>query len=219
MIGQHHFQTLNGFFEGEPLVGLEASGVYRPLGRAQFVLRAHPLARSWRLRRRLDAGLGGQRADIYVNGVFVAQFPAVPENPSRRWREIDIDLPPQVGDLTQDGYLFFSILSQPESVLTPAPLPSTPDIPTNSTFSEFQYELWTEAYPFACPGDVNEDSRRDVLDMVTIVDQLTGKLELLGVQLAAADVNQDGRVGVHDLVRLQRHISGEARLPECSGYE
>ena len=55
--------------------------------------------------------------------------------------------------------------------------------------------------------------------MVTLVDQLTGKLELLGVQLAAADVNQDGRVGVHDLVRLQRHISGEARLPECSGDE
>lgn len=219
VIGQHDLQTLNGFFEGEPLVGLEASGVYRPLGRAQFVLRAHPLARSWRLRRRLDAGLGGQRADVYVNGVFVAQFPAVPENPSRRWREIDIDLPSQVGDLTQDGYLFFSVLSRSESILTAATFPSTPDIPPNSTFSEFQYELWSEAYPFACPGDVNEDSRRDVLDMVTLVDQLTGKLELLGVQLAAADVNQDGRVGVDDLVQLQRHISGEERLPECSGQE
>ena len=124
-----------------------------------------------------------------------------------------------VGDLTQNGYLFFSILSRSESVFTPATFPSTPDIPPNSTFSEFQYELWSEAYPFACPGDVNEDGRRNVSDMVTLVDQLTGKLELLGVRLAAADVNRDGRVGVRDLVRLQRHISGEARLPECSGDE
>ena len=70
--------------------------------------------------------------------------------------------------------------------------PSTPDIPPNSTFSEFQYELWSEAYPFACPGDVNKDGRRNVSDMVTLVDQLTGKLELLGVQLAAAG-RQSGR--------------------------
>ncbi len=216
VIGQHSFQTLNGLFEGEPLVGLEASGVYRPLGRAQFVLRAHPQARPWRLRRRLDAGLGGQRADIYVNGVFVASFPSVPENPSRRWREIDIDLPSEIADITRDGYLFFSILSRSESIFTPAALPSSPDIPQNSTFSEFQYELWSEAYPFACPGDVNEDGRRNVSDMVAIVEQLTGKRKLLGVQLAAADVNQDGRVGVHDLVQLHRHIRGDAPLPECS---
>ena len=161
-------------------------------------------------------GWGGQRADIYVNGIFVAQFPAVPESPSRRWREIDIDLPSQVADLTQDGHLFLSIVSRSESVFTPATFPSTPDIPPNSTFSEFQYELWSAAYPFTCPGDVNEDGRRDVSDMVTIVNQLTGKPELLGVQLAAADVDQDGSVGVHDLVRLQRHISGETRLSECS---
>ena len=195
VIGQHRFQTLNGFFEGEPLVGLEASGVYRPLGRAQFVLRAHPLARSWRLRRRLDAGLGGQRADIYVNGVFVAQFPAVPENPSRRWREIDIDLPAQVGDLTKDGYLFFSILSRSESVFTPLPFPQLRISHRTRPFQSFSTSFGLKPIRSHVPGDVNKDGRRNVSDMVTLVDQLTGKLELLGVRLAAADVNQDGQRG------------------------
>ena len=70
------------------------TGVYRPPGTASFVFRPHPTSRRFRLRRRLDAGFGGQRATIFLDGEPVGFFPAVDVNEDRRWREVDVDLRP-----------------------------------------------------------------------------------------------------------------------------
>ncbi len=221
VIGEHTTQSLEGLFEGEPPEELKASGVYRPMGRSQFVLRADPRARSWKLRRRFDAGLGSQQADVYINGVLAGRFPPVPQNVSRRWYEIDIELPRSVGDTISDGNLFFSVVSRTESFISspPDPVPVPAGVPPNAAFSEFQYELWADVYPFSCPGDVNEDGRQDVSDMVAIRRQLTGEIELLGVPLASADVNRDGTVSVLDMVRLHRHLVGKSALSGCSLQE
>jgi hypothetical protein len=128
--GPYSFQELIALFEGEPPVTATSSGVYRPPGSATFVLRADPTSTRYRLRRRLDAGVGGQRATVLVGGVPAGAFPPVDVNQARRWREIDIDLSAQVASAEE---LELTVIAEPG-----------PGGDGGDTFSAFRYELWAD---------------------------------------------------------------------------
>ena len=128
--GPHAFQELTALYEGEPPASDVATGVYRPPGEASFVMRADPVATRYRLRRRLDAGVAGQRATILVGGVPVGSFPPVDANEARRWREVDVDLSAQVASAEE---LAITVIAEPG--------PPTGD---EDTFTAFRYELWTD---------------------------------------------------------------------------
>lgn len=127
--GVHEFRELTALFGGEPPGSVTGTGVYRPPGTASFTLRAPEGATRFRLRRRFDAGSGGQRASIFLGGQLAGQFPVVDVNDARRWREIDIDLHPAAA---VDGEL--SIAVEAEAGLTEG----------SSEFSAFRYELWAD---------------------------------------------------------------------------
>jgi hypothetical protein len=126
----HAFQELAALFEGEPPANAVGIGVYRPPGTATFVLRAHPTSTRYRLRRRLDAGVAGQRATILVGGQAVGSFPPVDINEDRRWREIDVDLSPRV---EAAGELMITVVAEPG-----------PPVGEADTFTAFRYELWAD---------------------------------------------------------------------------
>jgi hypothetical protein len=128
--GPHAFQELTALFEGEPPVSAVGTGVYRAPGPAIFLLRADPTSTRYRLRRRLDAGLAGQRATVLVGGETVGSFPAIDVNNARRWREIDIDLSAQVASA---GELIITVVAE-----------TGPGAGTQGTFTAFRYELWTD---------------------------------------------------------------------------
>lgn len=133
--GDWTLQGLDGEFEGEPPESLQGTGVYRPGGSVSFHLRVPEGATRLRLRRLFDAGLGGQQADVKLEGKTVASFPPVPENPDRRWREEDLDLPESA--VPQSDALDLTIVALPN--------PAIP--PPNPVFTEFRYELWADVDP------------------------------------------------------------------------
>ena len=49
-----------------------------------------------------------------------------------------------------------------------------------------------------CPGEVNGDGVRNVLDVIVTMNHIVGNLTLEGDDLTAADVNEDGSVNVLD---------------------
>ena len=67
-----------------------------------------------------------------------------------------------------------------------------------------------------CPGEVNGDGTRNVLDVIVIMNHIVGNLTLEGEDLTAADVNEDGSVNVLDTVLLQNHVVGNVSLSPCS---
>jgi len=67
-----------------------------------------------------------------------------------------------------------------------------------------------------CPGEVNGDGNRNVLDVILIMNHIVGNVTLEGDNLQAADVNQDGSVNVLDTVLLQNHVVGNVSLAPCS---
>ena len=128
--GPHAFEVLDSRFEGEPPVPLIATGAYRAAGAADFALRGHETSTRFRLRRRFDAGLAGQEAEIYVGGTLAACLPPVDVNADRRWREIDVDLAPAAA---AGGELAVSVVGSPAGVSG-----------GDGTFTEFTYELWAD---------------------------------------------------------------------------
>ncbi|RPI21631.1 MAG: choice-of-anchor D domain-containing protein [Acidobacteria bacterium] len=66
-----------------------------------------------------------------------------------------------------------------------------------------------------CPGDVNQDGRRDIRDLVLIESHILGKQLLAGDPLFAADVNADTKVDALDVVRLVQHTTRRKLLPDC----
>lgn len=94
-------QTVTSGFDAEPYAPrtLEVCGT--ALG-SRFVLRRASPAGALRLRRRVDAEVAGQVADVWVNGVLAGTFPYVPRNPVRRFLETDLDLPPAVAQGTRE---------------------------------------------------------------------------------------------------------------------
>lgn len=67
------------------------AGVCTESGPSRFVLEVPRPGQSFRLRRTFDAGVAGQAAAVWVNGVRVAAWPDVQANPSRRWSQVDLD--------------------------------------------------------------------------------------------------------------------------------
>ena len=66
-----------------------------------------------------------------------------------------------------------------------------------------------------CPGEVNGDGVRNVLDVILIMNHIVGNVTLDGDNLLAADVNEDGSVNVLDTVLLQNYVVGNVSLPAC----
>ena len=66
-----------------------------------------------------------------------------------------------------------------------------------------------------CPGEVNGDGSRNVLDVIVTMNYIVGNLTLEGDGLAAADVNEDGSVNAIDSVLLQNFVIGTVSLPTC----
>ncbi len=128
--GPHTFKPLDALFEGEPPVSATGSGVYRPPGTASFVLTTHPTSTRFRIRQRLDAGMGGQRATILVGGKVAGRFPAVDINNARRWREVDIDLS--------------SLAPAPTELQITVVAEAGPPDGDSDTFTAFRYELWAD---------------------------------------------------------------------------
>lgn len=131
--GVHEFRELDSFFEGKPPVALLGTGVYRPAGTAHFVLSVPADARRLRLRRRLDASIPWQVADVWVDGLLVSRFPPVDPNPYRPWREIDLDLP-KTEPTPTDHDIQVSVIA------TTNPTGQPEDI----DFTAFVWELWTD---------------------------------------------------------------------------
>ncbi len=57
-------------------------------------------------------------------------------------------------------------------------------------------------------GDVNGDSKVDILDVVVTVNIILGKITPNATQLNAADMNLDGAINILDVVRLVNNILG-----------
>jgi hypothetical protein len=115
--------ALTATFESDPPVTRTALGCSFASGKSSFTLRS-PRPGPLRLRRLLDAAGGAPEADVYVAGKRIATFPYVPANPSRRWQELDLDLPLAGGELLR---------------ITVAPRRE----PGGATMhNEFAYELW-----------------------------------------------------------------------------
>ena len=51
-------------------------------------------------------------------------------------------------------------------------------------------------------GDINQDTYIDVLDIVLIVNHITGNMLLNDVQLNLADFNSDSLIDVLDIVQI-----------------
>jgi hypothetical protein len=134
--GSHEFLPLDALSESEPPLELQGTGVYRSPGLASFRLRAVPGATRLRLRRRLDAGQEGQEAEIWLNGSLDGRFPPVDRNTDRRWREVTVDLPRTMVDLSGELEITVNALDRPGFSL-----------PNDSTFTAFTYELWAEVPP------------------------------------------------------------------------
>lgn len=71
-------------------------------------------------------------------------------------------------------------------------------------------------YTGVCPGDVNGDGNRDILDAGLILNHTVNLFPLTGLDLEAADVNGDGAVNVLDAQHLKNHIVGTDLLDACN---
>ena len=127
--GEHSFELLEALFEGEPPAAATGIGVYREPGAASFVFR-HPTSERFRLRRRLDAGIAGQRATILLGGEVVGYFPAVDVNHDRRWREVDVDLRSLAATFEE---LEITVVAE-----------AGPPAGDEDIFTAFRYELWAD---------------------------------------------------------------------------
>lgn len=66
--------------------------------------------------------------------------------------------------------------------------------------------------PIAWVGDLNEDNRIDVFDMIELRKAyLNGTTGEDWIDLFKADINQDGEIGIADLVMLQNYLLGRTK--------
>jgi hypothetical protein len=121
-------QALTSAFEGEPSVTIDGTELLRPPGIASFVLHG-AIGPRVRIRRRFDAGVPWQRAQVFVNGRLAGTFPNSEQNHDRRWREVDLDVAGEAGDQEVEVHA----------------LPDPGDGP--GVFTESAYELWSSPAP------------------------------------------------------------------------
>ncbi len=63
-------------------------------------------------------------------------------------------------------------------------------------------------------GDLSEDEKINLVDLVMMRQALLGIRQLSDAQMLRADLNQDGRLGVADLVMLRQHLLGIRSLSQ-----
>ena len=63
-------------------------------------------------------------------------------------------------------------------------------------------------------GDVNGDSKVNVLDAIIINRYTISLSEIKGVYLVAADVNRDGKVNVLDAIIINRYTIGLSNIAQ-----
>lgn len=90
------------------------------------------------------------------------------------------------------------------------------DAPEN-TGTDFLYELplvSVEDYVYdpdaviMVKGDINEDGRINIVDLMMCLHHVSGRTLLDGKMLLAADINDDGRANIVDLMRMLHYVSG-----------
>ncbi|MBB6549894.1 hypothetical protein [Nonomuraea rubra] len=69
---------------------------FGPGGASRFTVTVDPANTGVRLTRRLDAGIGRQRAGITVNGTPAGTWQPLPVQRAHRWQDQSVDLPPSV---------------------------------------------------------------------------------------------------------------------------
>jgi len=90
---------------------------------SRFVLATAAAGTNFRLRRTFDAGVGGQAAQLWINGRKVGAWPDTQANPTRRWSQMDIDfaLPDATADLAVEIRPLGGVVSESGYALWGAP--------------------------------------------------------------------------------------------------
>ncbi len=82
---------------------------------------------------------------------------------------------------------------------------------------QIEFDLTIEpALVTVCPGDINGDQTRDVLDLIFMLRDISGKSSLTGESLLAANLDGDGDIDVLDAVLLLQHLFGDKPLANCT---
>ena len=61
-------------------------------------------------------------------------------------------------------------------------------------------------------GDVDNDGRLTVIDMLLIFKYKSDAIKLTPAELQRADTNNDGSVAIADALAIQKHIKGETLI-------
>ncbi|UBU18123.1 hypothetical protein [Nonomuraea gerenzanensis] len=78
----------------EPRTVVDDGRAFGPGGSSRFTVTIDPANTGVRLTRRLDAGIGAQRADITVNGAPAGTWQPLPVQHAYRWSDQSVELPP-----------------------------------------------------------------------------------------------------------------------------
>ncbi len=82
---------------------------------------------------------------------------------------------------------------------------------------QIEFDLTNDpALVAVCPGDINGDQTQDILDLIFILRDISGKSPLTGESLFAANLDGDGDIDVLDAVLLLQHIFGDKPLANCT---
>ena len=52
------------------------------------------------------------------------------------------------------------------------------------------------------PGDLNQDTLIDILDLVIVINFILGDMELSNIQLFAADINEDTIINIQEVIMI-----------------
>lgn len=63
-------------------------------------------------------------------------------------------------------------------------------------------------------GDIDNDGRLTVIDMLLIFKYKSGEVKLTNAELQRADADNDGSVSNADALAIQKHIKGETLIDE-----
>lgn len=58
-------------------------------------------------------------------------------------------------------------------------------------------------------GDINNDGKISIIDMLTIFRYKSGEITLNAEELQRADTDNNGAVEIADALMIQKHITGE----------
>ena len=63
-------------------------------------------------------------------------------------------------------------------------------------------------------GDVNGDGKINIVDLISVRDQILGDYDLQGVFRTAANVNFDKKINIVDLITIRDQILGDYVIPQ-----